>query len=364
LNNEHVDMFYLLAQGRLPLSAVDPTVLPNSLTPVFRAFEYLLEKPHVFPLSVPDVLAVASSRFHAKDVAKALLARLQGYDPPAATIESVQQSILLRKITDSASRQLASGKYNLTEIGALSSHVVSMGVRSLVQPISAPSEMETSRVNYITGIDSLDELVGGVHDELVVVSARPKNGKSNFFVNLVCLSPKRSFLYVTVADYGYADLCQVLHDCEPSVVARKNVHIADFTSFGATVLDVEAVIREIKPEIVIVDRAEELAPLTKQRERRWEVKSIFMTLRQFAKKYQMPMFTDSQQSKAGGESARADGEVSPDHMAEDTTGRLAVLDLFVGLQRMTNRVVMTVHGRRKSLPGRVEVRTNNMGRYI
>lgn len=362
--SEHLDMFYLLTQGRLPLAAVDPTVLPNSLTPVYRAFEYIMSKPHAFPLSVDDVAAIAKSRFHIKDSAAELLKALSVYTPSAAKVESVQQSILLRRIADRVSEQLASGKYNLSELGALSSHVTSLGASALVRQVGSPDEIEQSSVSYLTGIPQIDELVGPVHDELVVVSARPKNGKSNFFVNLVCLSPKRSFLYITVLDYGYNDLCQVLADCEPSAVKRKNVYIADFTSFAATVVDVEAVVREVQPDVVIVDRAEELAPLAKARERRWEVKSIFDSLRRMAKKYKVPVFVDAQQSKEGGVSARSDGVVSPDNMAEDTTGRLAVLDLFFGLRRANNTVKLHIFGRRKSLPGNVELRTNNMGRYL
>lgn len=362
--SEQLDMFYLLAQGRLPLSAIDPTLLSNSLQSVYRAFEYMLSKPHTLPLSIDDVIGVAESRFHAKDMAKELLKLLSKYVPSAARVESVQQSMLLRKIADSVSVQLASGKYNLQEIGTLTSHVTSFGASTLVKPVTSPSEVHKSEVNYITGISAFDEVVGPVHDELVVVSARPKNGKSNFFVNLVCLSPKRSFLYITVADYGYNDLCQVLYDCDPSVVKRKNVHIADFTAFGATVVDVETVIRETKPEIVIVDRAEELAPLTKAREKRWEVKAIFNTLRQIAKRYKVPVFTDSQQSKQGGAGAKEDGEVSPDNMAEDTTGRLAVLDLFIGLRRAGSSVRLNLYGRRKSLPATITLRTDTMGRYV
>ncbi len=364
--SEYLDMFYLLSHGLLPLSAVDPTTLPNRLTPAYRAFEYALSRNHTFPLVVPDIAAIATTRFHAKEEAKSLFTELTTYKPGSSKIESVQQSILLRRIVSAASDQLISGKYDLPLLGTYASHVTSVGVQSLVQAVGAPKDIEASRVNYITGIDVLDNLLGGIHDELIVVSARPKNGKSNFFVNLVCLSPKKRFLYITVSDYGYHDLCQVLYDCDPSSTARKNIHIADFTAFGATVLDVESVVREVKPDVVIVDRAEELSPLIKAREPRWEVKAIFKTMRQIAKKYKVPVFVDAQQSESGERYTEASGNVSPSQMAEDKTGRYATLDLFIGLQRLGSgghKVRMSCTGRRKALPGTVEVTTNEMGRY-
>lgn len=362
--NDTLDMFLLLSTGRLPLSAIDPTQLPNALTAVYRAFEYVLSKPHTFPLVVSDVQRVAVSRFHAKSDAVELFTQLSAYAPSAATVESVQQSILLRKIVAEASDQIATGKYNLPAIGTFASHVTSFGVSSLVKQISAPAVESKDSARYITGIDVVDNVIGGVRDELVVVSARPKNGKSNFFVNLVCLSPRKRFLYVTVADYGYNDLCQVLYDCVPAVVKRSNIHIADFTSFGATVVDVETAIRETSPDIIIVDRAEKLVPLVKAREPRWELAKIFETLRQYAKRYHVPMFVDAQQSDSGSEWTRRTDQVSPDSMAEDKTGRFAMLDLFIGLQRKAHAVKLHIVGRRKSLPADVEVRTNEMGRYM
>lgn len=361
--SEFLDLFYLLKEGKLPFATVDPSILPNIYTPVYRAFEYALSKPHHFPLVIADVESVALSRFHAKAEAKSFFTQLSIYTPNASTIESVQQSILLRKIVTAASQQLESGKYDLTQLGTYTAQVTSMGAASLVRVVSSPTAEDVHSVNYITGIDELDALLGGIHDELVVVSARPKNGKSNFFTNLICLSPRKTFLYVTVADYGYADFCQVLYDCEPGSIKRKNIYIADFTSFSATVLDVEAVIRSTSPHVVIVDRAEELAPLIKGKEQRWELKAIFKTLRQFAKKYMVPVFVDAQQSERGGEYTRKSGEVSPDNMAEDTTGRLATLDLFIGLQRQGRSVRLSCYGRRKTLPGTVNVRTNEMGVY-
>lgn len=664
-----LDMLLLLSQGKLPLSAVDPTQLPNALTAVYRAFEYILSKPHTFPLSMADVKRVATSRFHAKADALAVLTELLTHAPNSATTESVQQSILLRKIVAEASEQIASGKYNVPLIATFANHATSFGVSSLVRPISAPTSTSEGGAAYITGITVVDNAVKGIRDELVVVSARPKNGKalavttpvltptgwrqigdmragddvigsngqatmvthvarwenrpvyklvwadgasvladsqhewdvyrggraitrtrkttaqlrsshgawstpvpaavdhpptmlpihpyvlglligdgclteagvrlsvmkpniidkvraacvhsvkwshgkmsladgkrdmrralqvlgladktshtkflpsaymmapasdrrlllsglmdsdghveakgraeyytvshnlalgvqrlvwslggeskvalkrqhgrtsyrvsvclaqyrraktvsrqitsaryvgrqatacitvaapdglyvckdyilthnSNFMVNLVCLSPAKTFLYVTVADYGYDDLCQVMADCVPSVVKRTNVHIADFTSFGATVVDVETVIREVKPDIVIVDRAEKLVPLVKAREPRWELAKIFETLRQYAKRYHVPVFVDAQQSDAGSEWTRKTDQVSPDSMAEDKTGRFAMLDLFIGLQRKAHVVKLHIVGRRKSLPADVEVQTNAMGRYL
>lgn len=355
---EHLDLFYLLAQGKLPLTVIDPTVLPNSLTPVLRAFEYAMSKPHFYPMDVAEVEAISCTRFHAKEEAKEFFTQLIKYKPGDAKVESVQQSILLRKIARDVSDQLVTGKYNLSQIGTYTNHVTSVGVESLVRTVSKPGKENALSVNYTTGIDKLDRLLGSIHDELIVVSARPKNGKSNFFANLICLSPKKSFLYVTVADYGYDEFCDVLYDCDPSSVNRKNIWIADFTSFGATVLDVEAVVRKYTPDVVIVDRAEELAPLTRRKETRWEMKEIFKTLRQYAKRYKVPVFVDAQQSEQG------DSHASPNSMAEDRTGRFATLDLFVGLQRGQGAVTMAVYGRRKSLPSTISVSTNAMGVYL
>lgn len=669
--SEHLDLFHLLAHGRLPISAIDPTMLPNSMTPVFRAFEYVMSKPHVFPLSVKDVAAVSSTRFHAKTEAKEFFTQLSQYKPSDVKIETVQQAILLRKVVSTAQDQLVTGKYDLTKVGSYTSHVSSFGASTLVKTV-APIEKineEASNVNYITGIDVIDNLLGSIRDELVVVSARPKNGKalqvdtpvltpdgwkrigdivvgdkvigsdgqatsvtntmtwvdrpcykivwkdgasvvadsehdwavykegrkrkqkllttaklyrskqswstpvpqtidhpekmlpvnpyllglligdgcltntgvklsvskqcvidkvravsvhsvnwnnnqmvlaggkhdmrkamsvlglagkgahdkflpseymfatakdrhalleglmdsdgyvgksgqaeyytvsqnlargvqrlvwslggeskiakkiqdevisyrvsvclpqyrsgksvsrrissvayagnqattcieveagdglyvckdyilthnSNFFINLVDKSPNKAFLYVVICDYGYASLCQAMYDCNPAILKRKNVWIADFNSFAATAIDVESVIREYKPDVVIVDRAEEMPSLAKNKDERQDLKIIFKAMRQLAKKYKVPLFVDAQQSDTGEQFMKQNNFVSPDYMAGDRTGRLATLDLFFGLQRRGSTTKIHLFGRRKSLPSNVEVRTNNMGRYL
>ena len=342
-------------------------MLPNSLTPVYRAFEFTLSKPHIFPLEVSEVAAIASSRFHAKDVAKDLLKDLAKYKPSDAKIESVQQSILLRRIADRVSDQLASGKYNLTEIGNYANHVSSFGASALVRNVAPVEQVkkEVSKINYITGIDAIDTVLGGIQDELIVVSARPKNGKSNFFINLIQRAPKKKFLYVVICDYGFASLCQAMYDCDPHILDRgEMVKIADFNSFTATAVDVDSAVTEYKPDVVIVDRAEEMPSLVKNKDERQDLKIIFKAMRQLAKKHHIPVFVDAQQSEAGEQFMKQYGWVSPDHMAGDRTGRLATLDLFLGLQRKQGHTKIHMFGRRKTLPANIEVKTNPMGRYL
>lgn len=225
-----------------------------------------------------------------------------------------------------------------------------------------------------TGIEAIDRLITGLGSELVIVSARPKSGKSTFLINLVCRQAiDTKVLYMTVADYGYDEICSIIQQINPATLGHNNLFIVDFTRFAATVSDVEAAIKEVQPDLCIVDRAEKLSPIGgkkgARREERSEVGEIFDVLRTFAKKYDCPVVVDAQYSGTGEEFARKYGRMTSEFMSEDRTKRQAVMDLWIGLRRQPEgdgwKVQLFLEGRRQGsrLPASVEIHTNSVGRY-
>lgn len=355
------EIFYLVLNGKLPVAAVDQTLLPPWSAAIFRAVEYLGSRGHLPPYPLKDVQKLAIHRFRASKEAVEFLKEFKSYTPIQATLESIQQQLLLQRVVQRATEQLATGGYDLLEISRLLD--ASSPVEECIKPVK-PVRVEEKTYLLKTGISTLDDVIGGVNAELVIVSARPKAGKSNFFWNVIQRNPDVKTVYITVADYDYTDLCELLTILDPAITERKNLWIADLTMFSATVLDVENVIQSLRPECVIVDRAEKLTPLRKRKEARQELGEIFDTLRRFAKKYSVPVFVDSQLSASGTEYEQKKEITSPDYMAEDRTNRYAILDLFIGLRRKSHGVVLTLYGRRKGLPRTVEIPTDLVGRYL
>lgn len=361
------ELLYLVIQGKLPLEAVDSTQLSPNAVIAYNTIKFILSRGDVAPLDLQKIIAVARQKYKPNKEALEFFKLLNVDKPYGPLLETVRDWSVVQRLATLATEQLVSGEYNIDALGKLLTVGGAGAVEQFIQPIKKPKAGIDKTFKLQTGISAIDRVIGGLNDELVIVSGRPKAGKSNFFVNLLANNPKVNSLYITVTDYDYDDLCNVMARNDSSLCTRKNLIIADFTGFSATVADVEQAIARVNPQLVICDRAEELTPLRRTREPRWEIKQTFVQLRRLAKKYGCTLFTDAQQSAEGEKDAAKDrGLASPSNMAEDKTQRLAALDLFIGLYRKAQirETIFNIHGRRPGLPQNVVVKTDSVGRYL
>lgn len=353
------DILYLLCQGKLPIAAVELALLPGYVSPAIKSIQWCFERGEQPPLSPKHVWKIAQVRYSAKEETELLLKSVAEMKPDKPLLESVCNSLVLKSALQKISKQLADGEYNIEEIRKL---IDVNGVDARVRPVSLPEGKKEYPIK--SGITRLDKAVGGFSNELIIVAARPKQGKSNFFANVIAKSPGTRILYITVADYDYNDFMWVLAQLNTAICQRDNLFVSDLTGFSASIVDVEAAIRDSKPQLVIVDRAEKLTPLRKRKDIRLEVGEIFDTLRRIAKKYEITVFTDSQISAEGEyHTLHNQKRVSYSSMAEDRTNRAAVMDLFIGLHREGRATFLTVVGRRPGLPVLIEQPTDAIGRY-
>lgn len=357
-----IETTYLTLKGKLPLDAVDTTLFPPHVAVVYKAAAYCNERGESFPLSPKYVWQVAQQRYLAKDDTEKFLRAVQEYQPHGPLLDSIRDALILRKLVQQTTEQLAKGEYNLDKLRQMLT--VTSEHEQFVSRIAAPKQ-EKERYLVRTGISPLDAIIGGFKAELAVVAARPKHGKSTFFFNIICNTPAVPTVYVTIADYGKDDVQELLYTMDPTVVERDNLRIADFTSFSATLADVEGVIAEYRPALVIVDRAEKLLPPRQRKESWLEKGAIAEALRRLAKRYTCPVLTDSQINAEGEHTAmRTKRRVDYTMMAGDHTERAAVMDLFFGLFRSERSVFVNIQGRRRGLPQLIELQTDESGRYI
>lgn len=367
------EMFVLLARGQIPPEACAAEYKPPPVESAFRAAYHVMRKGAEFPLDLTVVGKIAIAQYQGTDDTLQFLEEA-GTAQSGVVLESVQQSMVLRHLQDLVTEQLGTGQFDFDRLRQLLD--VPVDKSDHVALVSSPSEDE-----FVTDFLVIPQwprkilrYFGGFKDELVYVAARPKHGKSTFFANLIWATPQYRTVYVTVADYGRKDFEKILYRTDPAIVNRDNLWIVDYTAAAVGVRDVEGVVQELKPELVIVDRSEKMYPLGKVQRGTGGydpgLVDIADGLRRLAKRYTVPVLTDSQLADR---ELRQDGvyETMDDHritfsrMAADRTGRAAILDLFLGLHRVDHGVYISVEGRRQGypLPGIVHVVTDDFGRY-
>lgn len=358
---EH-EIIRLLLAGKLPMEAVEPNLFPSHLGAVLKAVSFAIQRGDSFPLKPGQVWKIAQVRFNAGTEVHEFLKDVDSLETTPAVLESVCHNLLLRKLSALTTEQLATGEVDFDRLRKLLN--VTDSKTEYIFNVHKPKQ-EVRDFILKTGIPALDRVIGGLNNELAIVAARPKHGKSNFFFNVIANNPNSRIVYITIADYGYDEVCANLEDIDPAICERDNLKIVDYTPFAATVNDVESAVADVRPAMVIVDRSEKLTPLRRRKEQRLEFADITDALRRIAKKYLCPILTDAQLSDGGNEALRQGRPATGyNRMAEDRTQRAAILDLFFGLYRGKTSVWITVQGRRKGLPQEVEIPTDTEGRYL
>ena len=369
---EHSDVVHLLLTGQLAVSAVAGSRF-GDLIPVVKAVRHMLGKGELFPLSPERVWDVAGMKYNAPSAIKDVL-----YDTlkvqDKVRLEVVQQRLTLESVAEVTSAMIQDGTYEPRKVLQLfDSSIIDVTVRKVTK--MAREEM---RMLCRTGLPEVDCIIGGLGAELCIVGARPKAGKSNFLLNVAARQPEAvTVLYVAVADYDYGDLCDLLNTIDPDVVDRGNVHICDLTGRRATPIDVERAIKQTKPKLTIIDRAEKMV-VTSSREKENDqirlIGELFDEIRRYAKRYGTAIICDSQYGADDDEDEepKMDKQGRPlklrrmtaSRLYGDKTMRAGTLDLFFGLRRTEGAVHLDIEGRRQGrLPASTRIEVDRLGVY-
>lgn len=363
--SKDTSLLYLLIRGELPPSAFTENRFIH-LRPAVAAVVYLQQLGQQAPHLASRVWQVAKEKYNGPEALKDKLQEVHDFKPDWPVLKTIRERLLLERLSDMTSRQVASGDYNPGELIALLEK--SAGASDIpLQRLRKPNQRGEEKYAVKFGIPRLDSIVGGINNELVIVAAPPKNGKSNFFLNVAARQPvQTNVLYVTVEDYGFEEINDLLHVVNPKLfTSKENFHVADLTGVSATIYDIEALVKNISdgaPMLTIVDRAEKL--YSSGKDDRSVFQEIFGGLRRIAKRYQTAVLTDSQYNANGQEATGEDGPIYSRHLYGDHTLRQSLMDMFVGIRRDEGSVALYLEGRRQGrLPADVSIPTSVLGVY-
>lgn len=366
---EHVEIAYLLARGEIsPAICSDQRFM--KILPIVNAVQHFYSAGEQPPFDITRIGKLAKRKFHANEEIEEILTAAELMKPDKTLLQAVQQGLLLDKMVEVVTRQKANGEWNPLAIEQLLKYT--SPTDDYMHDLSIPNQQMIDIIMRTTFPD-VDKVIGGFGAELIIFSARPKNGKTTALLNLAARQPKDlRVLYVTVADYGAQEINYLLNMYNPQLLKTKTkgaFKICDYNMLRATVLDVERAIKQHEPTLCIVDRAEKLKPLKAHSDRkRDDVGEIFDTLRNYAKRYNCAVVVDSQYSSAGAEHMRGKHPwMSSEFMAEDRTNRQGTFDLWVGVMRNAEEGSVTwfMEGRRPgALPDVFRLKTDATGRYL
>lgn len=372
IGNEYTDYITLLLKGDLPTFVFNEKRFIK-LQPLLQALVFLKEKGREPPYLASDVSTIAAKKYNANDNLLRMIDEASTTKTNGIVLSAVKERMIVEKLLEDLTQQLATGTFSPSLIQR---YLDRAGTDATPYVKGVEKPVGPTMVEFITrsGIRALDTIIGGFGAELWIVSARIKTGKSHFLLNIAARQPASiPVLYVTVADYGWHELNWILNTIDPTTYKAKkdSIKIADMTSFSASVHDVESAIKQYHPRMCIVDRAEKLSPIRYHADsKRQEVGEIYEFLRQAAKKHNCTMIADAQYSSEGAQYLRSSKVMTSEFMSEDKTQRQAVMDGWVGLQRLAvdedggkvNGWRAFLEGRRPGkLPDVVDIYTNELG---
>jgi hypothetical protein len=175
--NDYIDYLLLLLRGDLPPSLFSDKQFVR-LSPIVQAVLLLKEKGEEPPYDVERVRTIACKKFTANSGHEKLLDQVSEATPDRVVLEVVQQRLIMEKLVQEATAQLASGAYNPLRLEQYLSSAQST-VAPYVHSVQKPNEA-VGMVEFLTrsGIMELDQVIGGFGAELWIVSARVKTGKA------------------------------------------------------------------------------------------------------------------------------------------------------------------------------------------
>lgn len=191
----------------------------------------------------------------------------------------------------------------------------------------------TETPKYPFGLHEIDDLIWGFHkDELLIIGARPSNGKTSFALqgawNLAKQGTKTVFISLEMSGANIIEriFCNEMYfhgwnlrKADPQEMARFEVEKDkfDFRLFdaglviiddaGYTINQVEEIIQDIKPEFVFVDHAQQIH--TQGNSSRYDAISNYVRgLQEMAIKYHCGVVLNSQ-IKRGGDYLKGSGDL-------------------------------------------------------
>lgn len=173
-----------------------------------------------------------------------------------------------------------------------------------------------------TGVEPLDEqILGLARGDLGIIAAPAGRGKSAILINFAVNASMSGYsvLYITVADQGKDELAPRFDTCileEPMprgatemVLAERHkraakrlsgrLWLADYTDRECSLIDIERAIRARQADLVIVDHADDVvSPYSGDPTvTRHSLRVVYMALKKFSVKYNVPIWTASQASE-------------------------------------------------------------------
>lgn len=361
-------LLWLLLRGELSPSMFSEQRFFH-LRPVVEAVIYLQSKGETAPFTPQRVWKIARERYNAADVLQEKLKEVHAMVPDRPWLKVIQDRLTYEKLLDVVANQLATGAYDHAAIVNLldkNTNSTELPVLKLRKPARTTDLVYPVK----SGLTQVDRVIGGFGNELVIVAAGQKQGKTNCLINIAARQPKETIvIYVTIEDYGFEEINTLLQTVQPGLFQEKdNLYIADWTGYSPTIYDVEKLVKNHAepgiPMLVIVDRAEKCVPMGKYQTDSNVYNEVFSTLRRIAKRYQCVVLVDSQLGSMGYDDLNRSGVLSSRFIYNDHTVRQSLMDLFIGLRRNEKSVTLFLEGRRQGkLPAIVDIPTNELGVY-
>lgn len=203
-----------------------------------------------------------------------------------------------------------------------------------------------------TGIGVIDQQIRGLaKGELGIAFASSGRGKTSLLINFAVNAARQGYIvhYITVADQSKEELVPRIDTCllgeawhasftqealeERHERAAKDlkgqIWVGDYTDRACTIDDIGRAIREVTSDLMIVDHADDvLSPISHDPTvTRHSLRLIYSTLKQYAVKYQLPIWTASQSDELSWNL----NTTSISNMSEAKIGKATGASIILGL---------------------------------
>ena len=134
--------------GKLPMVAVDSTILSHLVLPVYRAIDYMFSRGEIAPLKWSTIWKIAQAKYNATEEVREFLKAMEGYVLEPVVLDSVCQSLILKKISTLTLEQLATGQPDFDSLRKLLS--VSTTINSHIHDIRDLVELAKISLSLIS----------------------------------------------------------------------------------------------------------------------------------------------------------------------------------------------------------------------
>ena len=351
-----------LLGGEIGIEQVDDEDFSRIGQQVHRIIQFLRAKGSSPPYDDDAIVLAAQhldGRLHTGEIAE-YLASLPADVPKEVYLILEQAKIRkgLTRVINVAGEQLATGNYDRSVLENVLDRISFVSKRSVsiadVGALKTYVETHSVPTMWPTGIAVIDAQIGGIRPgELAVIAAPPKTGKTTFLCGQASVALRRSgtVLYITVQDLSGPEIAALIYQIGGDDIFKGQLYVSDLSDRVATLTDVDAAVGEISGglDVLIVDRAEELSSYRDSDHVRFEYRRIYTALRSLARRKKLVCWVDAQAGVL-----YDNPTIDFAALAEEKTGRAAILDLFFGMHRDGDHLTLTIRGRRRIDEPRVQ----------